>query len=419
GRKDAAQRLHEACMDYLAQWWEVEEELASLMHVRLIRPTISAVLGSNVLESTMLNGLTHQTKWKGVSIDLDLKTIEGVSVAKFKNFEDPMRVYMKSSSMFGSMLESEILEKHFGISAVSTASLFARANQAGVPMATIDASNYTEILPGLPLADNVKADMENAVAAQSLVVHTPEHELAFENWSGAAYLKENPDTGESGWMLSGRIAGGMSASPASMWPPEIRATMEHPYTEPAVFDPETARTIRKITASDRQNGIVGRPLEKPLQVLVKDDLLRPVAGAEVHFTVRAGGGSFPGGEETVTVLTDVDGVARVGFIPGEKTSDNPTERWLPGDALPHQAGENIIEAALSSKTTTRAPFSAFGFPDEPAAMVKLKDASPWTALMHRGSLSAALEDRYGNPVANREIEYTAQWPLPKEDCPYV
>ncbi|MCP4687378.1 MAG: hypothetical protein GY859_04960, partial [Desulfobacterales bacterium] len=52
-------------------------------------------------------------------------------------------------------------------------------------------------------------------------------------------------------------------------------------------------------------------------------------------------------------------------------------------------------------------------------MVKLKDASPWTALMHRGSLSAALEDRYGNPVANREIEYAAQWPLPKEDCPYV
>ncbi|MCP4693488.1 MAG: hypothetical protein GY859_35965, partial [Desulfobacterales bacterium] len=131
GRKDAAQRLHEACMDYLGQWWEVEEELASLMHVRLIRPTVSAVVGSNVLESTMLNGVAHQTRWKGVSFDLDLKTIEGVSVARFKNFEDPMRVYMKTSSMFGSMLESEILEKHFGISAVSTASLFARANQAG------------------------------------------------------------------------------------------------------------------------------------------------------------------------------------------------------------------------------------------------------------------------------------------------
>jgi hypothetical protein len=33
----------------------------------------------------------------------------------------------------------------------------------------------------------------------------------YEDWTGIGYIKENPDTGKSGYMLSGMIAGGMTA----------------------------------------------------------------------------------------------------------------------------------------------------------------------------------------------------------------
>ncbi|MCP4683907.1 MAG: hypothetical protein GY867_00515, partial [bacterium] len=419
GQKDAAQRLHEAAMDYLGQWCEAEDDLAALLHLRLIRPTPAIISLASVIEATTLNGVTHDMAWKGVYIDVDLKTIEGVSEARFRDFEDPGRVFMELSSLAGSVLERDVIRKHFRVEAVSTASLFARANEAGLPMQTIDASNYREILPGLPLAENVKADMENAVAAGGLVVRTPGRELVHEAWTGAAYLKENRETGESGWMLSGEIAGGMSAVGVSMWPEEIRASLEHPYSEPAVFDPGSARTIRKITSSDRQNATVGLSIETPLQVLVKDDRLRPVAGAEVIFTIMAGGGSFPGGNETFTATTGPDGVARTLFIPGEKTSDNPADVWLPDEEHPHQAGENIIDAALAAGAAVRAPFIVYGLPAEPVKMVKLRDSASRTVLLIRSSLSAALEDKYGNPVANREITYTARTPVQGSECPRI
>ncbi|MCP4546850.1 MAG: hypothetical protein GY835_10345 [bacterium] len=138
------------------------------------------------------------------------------------------------------MLESTVIRDHFRVDAVSTATLFARANEAGAPMHVMDASNYQQILPGLPLADNVRADMENAILLQGLQVTTPEGELAHEYWTGAAYQGEHRDRGWPGPQAGGAGFAEHGDHPLPDW---VRRSLGSFFTENAIPPPNQPRRV--------------------------------------------------------------------------------------------------------------------------------------------------------------------------------
>ena len=57
---------------------------------------------------------------------------------------------------------------------------------------------------------NIKDAITNAVN-QGFIVRVPQTELTYEDWTGTGYIMERASTGEAGYMLSGQIAGGMTA----------------------------------------------------------------------------------------------------------------------------------------------------------------------------------------------------------------
>lgn len=140
-------------------------------------------------------------------------------------------------------------------------------------------------------------------------------------------------------------------------------------------DPQSAYSIVKIPPTDRQEGTVGQPLAKPLQVLVRDKENKLVKGTEVTFRIKVGGGTLKDDETelqtTLTVKTNHKGIAEVELILGDKTATNPTMWWEKGYTYSQQVGENIVDAALVTGTDAAltTPFVAYGFPDEGTAKV--------------------------------------------------
>ncbi|MDH7556960.1 MAG: hypothetical protein QHG94_08535, partial [Candidatus Methanosuratincola sp.] len=158
---------------------------------------------------------------------------------------------MKISGLQGSILENRIFEEGFQVESISTAKLFTltRSTQPPTQILTIDKSNIASILPTLPFDQNIKEDIQNSVN-QNLTIRIPQSEIQYEDWTGIGYIKENPVTGESGYMLSGMIAGGMTAWSADKWPEYYRDRLENPDSEPSTEDPASATSIQKITKTD-------------------------------------------------------------------------------------------------------------------------------------------------------------------------
>ena len=256
----------------------------------------------------------------------------------------------------------------------------------------------------------------------------PQSKIVYEDWTGIGYIKENPETGESGFMLSGMltshspdlsgVAGGMTAWGLDKWPEYYIERLINPYSEPPNYDPTSAAYIQKITYTDMQKATVGTDLAKPLQVLVHDNTMKPVKGAEVRFTVKAGGGRFSNGRTSITVKTNYQGIASVVLVLGKYTKDNPTFWWEAGYTYSQQIGENIVNAALPSGTSITVPFTAYGFPREPDHMNKTYgDGQMGAILSFAGFVSLSIEDEYDNPISNQGVELTVLSPAERSSCP--
>jgi hypothetical protein len=141
--------------------------------------------------------------------------------------------FMQLSALQGSALEHTLFEDAFGVSSVSTAKVLGVANGAEplVPVLTIDQTDIASILPTLPVDQNIKDDIADSVYSQNFVVRIPQSEEAYLDWTGTGYLKENTSTGEAGYMLSGMVAGGMTAASPSKWPARTFSVVSKPYQD--------------------------------------------------------------------------------------------------------------------------------------------------------------------------------------------
>jgi len=435
--KDAERLLFDAAINYIQRWNQAEDELSSLLRLSLSRPLPTLVTLGGVIDVTYLLDIPHGFDWKGVYVDADLRVIEcgyGESITPdviAQNKKDAQkRTFMQLSALQGSVLEAAILEEDFQVESISTARLLGIASQGyngqpPVPILTINNTNLPELLPSLPFPQNLKDDIAGAVS-QGLIVRIPETEITYEDWTGIGYLKEDPETGEAGYMLSGMIAGAMTAWQRQRWPVYLGNKLEAPFSEPPTYDPKSALYIQKITATDLQKGIVGMECAEHLQVIVRDKDKQPVSGAEVIFSVLAGGGRLKrlddhvsGGALQISTETDDRGIAQARLILGEQTSANPTMWWQEGYTFAQQVGENIVDATLETGASITTPFTAFGHPRAPHHLVKTHGDQQWRDILRfAGFLAVMAEDEFGNPLSNLPIDFetTPAVPIEFSEC---
>jgi len=425
--KDAEWLLYEEVMQYIAKWNQAENELASLLNLSLTRPIPTVVTMGGVIDVDYLIDMPHGFEWKGVYVDADLRAVEVVEGTEVHNQSELVKTFMQLSGLQGSLLEGKIMEEDFQVESVSTAKLFSLVNNDNIPILTIDINTIDTLLFALALPENIIEDITDAVN-QGLIVRIPEQEIAHEDWTGYAYIKEDTRTGESGWMLSGQIAGAMTALARSSWNPDIINTLTNPFSEPANYDPTSAFSIQKRADTDLQQGTVGEVLGKSLEVLVRDKKGKAVSGADVIFTIKAGGGIL---EDVITcnhatsivTKTNDSGIASVNLILGKRTGHscsgtcadecvdlppgNPTMSQETGDKYPQQIGENIVDTALLSGVNIATPFIAYAFPDKPHRMKKSlgNESKRKNILSFAGAISVIMEDKYCNPLSNLPVKF--------------
>gem|GEM_PF-1287442 len=428
-QQNAERLLFERAMAYLDQGNRAEEELASLLQLQVARPLPTLVTLGGVLEVVSLLDAPHGFSWQGLYLDADLRVAEpvgGIATAGMS----PASLFMQLAGLQHSHLEHRVFEEEFGVESVSTAKLLALAQAESIPLVRLDAANLAATLPTLALPETIAADIANGVN-QGYTVTIPETEMAYEDWTGYAYLKENPTTSESGWMLAGEIAGGMTAWGLDRWPEYYKDRLSNPNLDPPNTDPASGYSIQKITATDMQTGKVGTPLEKKLQVMVRDRNNTPVAGAVVTFTAKTGGGKFTNSADTIRVNSDVHGIAEVAYTLGKCTGScqgaegnalpqgNPAHLYLdPADAYQTQVGKNIISAALDSGVGITTPFTQYALPGDPVKMEALPGANfSGYVLTWIGFAGVRIMDQYGNPVANVAVDFSVAAPVEKTPCP--
>ncbi|MDA8240573.1 MAG: hypothetical protein M0Z67_09425, partial [Nitrospiraceae bacterium] len=250
GDKDAEELLYEEAMHYIDRWNKAEDELASLLHLAVSRPVPTVAMVGGVIDVTYLLDMPHGFEWKGVFVDASLRAINlvGTNGGSVTPSGSPLpqegekyrqRIFMQLSALQGSVLEHRIFEDDFGVDSISTAKML-QIEGAIHELPILDKTNIDTVLPTLDLVENIKEDITNVVN-QGLVVRIPDSEITYKDWTGIGYIKEDPSTGEAGYMLSGMlassspdlsgIAGGMTAVSPDRWRTQnLRSLLSDPFT---------------------------------------------------------------------------------------------------------------------------------------------------------------------------------------------
>lgn len=119
--------------------------------------------------------------------------------------------YMLTTGFQASAFEGGIMEQVTFRKSVSTIKVLSLANSQGVTIHRITSSNLGQVLPILQLTDSTKQQITQAVQ-QGYEVIIPEREIQYHQWQGIGYIVLNPATGGAGYMISGGLAGGSTAS---------------------------------------------------------------------------------------------------------------------------------------------------------------------------------------------------------------
>ena len=197
-QRDAERLLFEETNHYIDRWNKADDELASLMRLAMARPIPTVVTIGGLIDVTYLLDTPHGFTWKGVYCDADLRGVETVLGPGIGGQSERHKTFRQLSSLQGSVLENRIFEDDFQVESISTAKLFQIVNTRQTPtLVTIDQSNIGTVLPALPFADEIKQDITAAVTVGD-VVRISQTEVAYRDWTGVGYLKEDPATGASG-----------------------------------------------------------------------------------------------------------------------------------------------------------------------------------------------------------------------------
>lgn len=412
GDSPALDSLQQFAIDYVRRWNLAEQELAELLNLSIARPLPTLVTLGGQLQVTELLDEPLEVDFTGLFVDADLRSI--ATAVRGAVVDERERFFMQMAALQGSVLEHQLFEENFDLTAMSTARLLGLAGAAGETILEIDAANRATQLPQLQAPANLIADIEAALDA-GWRVKVPALPVGLVDWSGTGYLKEDPVSGAAGYMLSGMTAGGATVTNADAWTDLLKYLFKYPFSLPPNADPEAGCTLSKIAATDLQTGLVGETFDEPLTVYVRDLENVPVYNAAVTFSLREGSGTLrddeaepPGTGNTLTVQTDWRGLARVALAAGEHTADNRISWHTDGDTYATWAGQITVDAHLSSGTGLTQPFLATALPDEPATLTPLNSGVQGRILQYAGPIGGLVSDRFGNPVANVPVRFSAE-----------
>ncbi|MBI5074279.1 MAG: alpha/beta hydrolase [Nitrospirae bacterium] len=430
---DAETILYKEANRYIDRWNEAEDELASLLHLNISRPIPTVVTVGGVIDVTYLLDMPHGFEWKGVFIDASLRAVSPITHNASPITADRQKTFMQLSGLQGSVLEHRIFENDFQVESISTAKLFQLSDQQSAfsgQLLTVDKTNITAVLSASDLDDNIKEDIINAVN-QNYIVRIPSADglllnaISYKDWTGTGYTKENPSTGEAGYMLSGMIAGGMTAIKKEDWKKQdVKNALSRPSSIPANDNPDAVEKIVRFgSGNDYRSGIVGKQLKRQFEVIALDSKGIPVKGVSINFKVVSGGSKVQGENSKsevviapaseVTVLTGPDGIARARLTLGTQTADSPYYRQetnAAGGKYWELEGLNLVSVSASTtkkRMTTDKPFEAYGKPGAAAQMVRL---NPTTDIYGPPSVFASLlwvkiVDQYGNSISDKNVQY--------------
>ncbi|HEX9185465.1 MAG TPA: hypothetical protein VGB87_00200, partial [Vicinamibacteria bacterium] len=437
---EAARLLAGLSFRYLDHWNRSDEELAALLRVVPVRPSVSTCLVQSAVQVEYAGGdplYPARYDWKGLAIDADRRPSAPVGIES----DDAERDFLLASGLEGSVLEHQLFESDLGIASVSTAKALQLARQTGLEVLDLGPEDVEAGLAGASLDEGVEAEIR-AAAARGYRVRVPSAPLTVQAWTGTGYLIWDPGTGESAWQLQGGHSGGITALAVIQIPAKVVDLLRSPSETPSSV-PGSVAFVQKFATTDYQLGTVDVPLPKPLKVFVTDGEGFPVPGAPVTFSVIGGGGQLvdpatgraSASEITVLSCTGAEKVPpcvllkpgeavaelRLGRQTGEiprYTCEEPFTCTCPSgeecdrDEVGHatQVGMNLV-TARSGDALLAEPFTAFGFPERPpvegepgAVQVYWRLASPPTynpvSLTVVDRMALEVTDRHGNPISN-------------------
>ncbi len=413
----AVDLMYATALKYNASWQKDEDLLAQLLRLPLVRTLPAVTIVGSSYNISWLDNRPYAMQWEGLFMDAAIRVAEPVTEAS-----EISRSFMRLSGLQGSWLEAATLFEDYQVPAIATADLFGRAIEAGVEMLSIDSGNLDTSLAVLPFADNVKTDIRNATN-QGWSVSIPVQNINYLAWNGIGYIIEDPQSGEAGYMLTGGLAGAQTAD--IQWADDYRAQFASARSEPPNLDPLAAADIVFLPAGDRQNGIVGKPVAKPISVLVVDLKGRPVKGALVSFRSMVGGGSFNPQVQN-PVETDARGIASIVPILGTSTAVNSNfsldEKGLSlyrsgagqGEVYSTRISINTFTAQVESTFGTLSIGEEFKLNAYPDKLDHLKEnfvnSAKGRVNSFTGTFLFQAVDQYENPVSNVDVVYEALAP---------
>ena len=219
----AGQILSGLALRYFSSWNASDSQLADLLHVVPVRPTVSVCLVTSDVQVDYADGdplLPVAWEWKGILIDADLRSTSPVGIATL----EAEKRFVHLSGLEGSILENKVFEDAYQIPSVSTAKVLGMAAAAGIEILDITSSNL-DLVGALPFTADVKAEVLDA-AQRGRRVTIPAAPVTYLAWTGVGYLIQDDETLSAAYQLQGGHSGGVTAP----------STISFPGPFPDIFD---------------------------------------------------------------------------------------------------------------------------------------------------------------------------------------
>jgi len=259
--------LYLAGMRYWQHCNESEASVGDLYHYVLKKYLRYGLLSSEV-DVTYLFDRPFSFTARGLNLDVGLNWLARLPI---DGDDSQAAEVAQIAGMDSSSLEHQIWEEVVVIDSISTIKGLQYANEQGIPIYSIDQSNVDTIMPLLTLSEGVKDIIRQHVNegdGWTVIVHRDP--ITYNQWQGAVWIQEDPETGNAGYWISGSLQGGStSCDPAG--DPSCTAP-EDPGTQGEPLDADCAAGQHPVTFS---NGNMYHRF---------DDLLIPTRGPALQLT---------------------------------------------------------------------------------------------------------------------------------------
>ena len=183
GEDEAARVLARLAFHYLDRWNRSDEELAALLRVVPIRPSVSTCLVQSAVEVEYAGGdplYPVRYDWKGLAIDADRRPSAPVGIEN----DAAERDFLLASGLEGSVLEHRLFEDDLERRERLHGEGAAARRQRGIEVLDLGPENAESVLAGLPLDEGVKDEIREA-AARGYRIRVPAAP-ARRSWRGRA-----------------------------------------------------------------------------------------------------------------------------------------------------------------------------------------------------------------------------------------